>query len=301
MKRRDTVELLLLAAIWGGSFLFMRVAVPEFGPVALACARVIGAAVLMLSVLVVRNGFRLGAAAASVRWHHWVIAGLTSTALPFVCFCYAAQSLKAGTLAIFNASTPLFGALISSLWLNERYARARVLGLGLGFAGVVWLAQAHVGAGEGPGPAGAALAGTAPILACLCATLLYGFSTNYTRKFLSTVPPAQLASFTLAIAGLFMLVPAWVTWPTHAPSARAWACAAALAVLCTAAAYLLFFRLLARTGPTNTMSVTFLIPAFAAAWGLLFLGEPITAPQCLSAGMILAGTALSTGLVRLRA
>ena len=115
------------------------------------------------------------------------------------------------------------------------------------------------------------------------------------------MPPAQLASFTLAIAGLFMLVPAWVTWPTHAPSARAWACAAALAVLCTAAAYLLFFRLLSRTGPTNTMSVTFLIPAFAAAWGLLFLGEPITAPQCLSAGMILAGTALSTGLVRLRA
>lgn len=297
MTPRDTLELLLLAALWGCSFLFMRVAVPEFGPVALAAVRVSAAAALLLALLFARRARQpLSLRHITAQWDRWLIAGLTTTALPFLCFCFAAQFLKTGVLAIFNAATPLFGALIAALWLKQRHGAPRVIGLGLGFAGVVWLASAHVGYQHGRG---STLGALLPVLACLSATVLYGFSTNYAQQYLSEASPLQQSTITLSIASALLLVPAWATWPAHTPSAHAWGCALALAVVCTGAAYLLFFRLLSRIGPTNTMSVTFLIPAFAVVWGLVFLGEPIEQQQIVSGAIILFGTALSTGILRL--
>lgn len=288
MKPRDLLELALLAAIWGASFLFIRMGAAAFGPLALAGLRVTGAVVCLLPLLVWRGE----AAALRRHWRPILLVGLTNSALPFICFGVAALAISGGLSAIFNATTPLWGALVAWLWLGERPSRPRGLGLLLGFAGVFWLAwdRASIHPGEH---------GVSPVLAiaaCLVATLLYGFSANFTRRHLQGVPSMALAAGSQLSASL-LLVPLMLThWPAHAPTASAWSAAILLAVLCTGLAYVLYFRLIARVGPANAMTVTFLIPAFAVLWGALFLGESISPTMVGACGIILAGTALVTGL-----
>jgi drug/metabolite transporter (DMT)-like permease len=291
MKRSDIVELVVLAALWGASFLFLRMGAAEFGPVALACVRVVGASCFLLPLLAWRGQFAL----LRRHWRPLLVVGITNSALPFLCFSFAALSITAGLSAIFNATTPLFGALFASLWLKDKLTPQRMLGLAVGFAGVLWLV-----ADKASFKPGAASTGWA-VLACLAATALYGFSASFTKKHLAGVPPMVGAAGSQLSATLTLAVPAWLMWPAHAPSTTAWSTAITLALLCTGVAYVLFFRLIANTGPTNAISVTFLIPAFAVLWGALFLGESLTLPMILSCGVILVGTGLTTGLLRLRA
>jgi drug/metabolite transporter (DMT)-like permease len=284
MKPRDALELLLLAALWGGSFLFMRLGAAEFGPVALAAVRVAGATTLLLPLLAWRHGL------ADLR-RHWrpvLLVGLTNSALPFLCFNYALLSITAGLASIFNATTPLFGALVAWLWLHDRLTPPRMLGLAVGFAGVLWLAWDK--ASFKPGGSGWA------VVACLAATLMYGFSASFTKKHLTGVPPLALAAGSQASA-MALLVPLSLWWwPPAPPSGRAWLAALALAVLCTALAYILFFRLVARVGGPRSLVVTYLIPVFAVLWGALFLHETLTPAMVLGCGVILLGTALTTGV-----
>ena len=186
MSRRDIAEMLLLAAIWGASFLFMRVGAGEFGPFALAGLRVLGGAACLLPLLIWRGEF----GALRRHWRPILVVGLTNSALPFLCFGYAALAITGGLSSIFNATTPLWGALLAWLWLKDRPDRYRLAGLAVGFAGVLWLAggNAHFKAdarGASPGLA---------VLACLAATLLYGFSANFTKRYLTGVPPMALAA-----------------------------------------------------------------------------------------------------------
>lgn len=292
MKPRDLADLLLLAAIWGSSFLFMRLAAPAFGPVALAFIRVLGAAALLLPILAWRG--ELGALRR--HWRPLGMLGLSNSALPFLCFGYAALTLPAGLSSVFNAATPLATALIGWLWLGDALNRWRGLGLALGFAGVAGLAL-HKSLTTGQ-TGGLALDGPTAlaIAACLAGTLLYGQAANYARRHLQGVPAMAMAAGTQAAAALALALPAAASLPAQMPGPTQWAMAAALAVLCSGLAYILYFRLLSRVGPTSAASVTFLIPVFASAWGALLLGEVLTTAMLVGGTVILAGTALVLGL-----
>jgi drug/metabolite transporter (DMT)-like permease len=289
MTRRDGVELLLLAALWGGSFLFMRLAAPEFGPLALVFVRVAGASALLLPLLV----FRGETAALRTHWRPILVVGVTNSALPFAGFALAALVLNAGLMAIFNATAPLWAAVIGTLWLKDRLSGLRWLGLGIGFAGVLGLAagQASLKPGEhGISPA-------LGVAACVVATVLYGFAANYTKARLKGVPPIAVAAGSQLGAAALLALPALWHWPAARPGAGAWGAAIVLALACTGLAYVLFFRLIANTGASNAITVTLLVPGFALLWGALVLGEPLTAGTLAGCAVILLGTGLSTGLI----
>ncbi len=290
MSGSDFGELALLAALWGGSFLFMRTAAPAFGPFALAGLRVIGATVVLLPLLAAHGGF------GALR-HHWkpiVLVGITNSALPFVCFAYAALTLTAGLSAIFNAATPLFAAAIAWLWLKDAPGASRIAGLVIGFGGVFGLAWASASVKSGVEATSAAWA----VAACLVGTVSYGFSASFAKRYLAATAPLAVAAGSQAGAALVLLPATLWLWPEQPPSADAWLQAGGLAVFCTGFAYVLFFRLIAHAGPANAISVTFLVPAFAVAWGALFLGERLTGRTIAGCAVILLGTALATGLLQ---
>ena len=235
MKPKDLAELALLAAIWGASFLFIRLGTAAFGPLALAGLRVVGAVACLLPLLVWRG--ELGA--LRQHWRAILLVGITNSALPFICFGVAALAITGGLSAIFNATTPLWGALIAWGWMGERPGGRKGLGLALGFAGVLWLAWDRASFHPGEHGVSPALA----VAACLCATLMYGFSANFTRRHLAGVPSMALAAGSQAGAGL-LLIPLMVThWPQDPPSRLAWLAAGLLAVLCTGLAYVLYFQI----------------------------------------------------------
>ncbi len=290
---RDLTDLLLLAAIWGASFLFMRMAVPAFGPVALAFVRVAGAALFLLPLLALRGEGQV----LRQRWRALLVLGLSNSALPFLCFGYAVYTLPAGLAAIFNAATPLFTALIAWAWLGEALNRWRSLGLALGFAGVAGLAlyksvtSGSLAALQFDGSTALAIA------ACLLGTLLYGYAGNFAKRHLAGVPAMAMAAGTQLGAALALAPVAALAWPATTPGLRDWLAAAGLAVLASGLAYILYFRLITRVGPTGAASVTFLVPVFAALWGAVFLAEVPTLPMLLGGAVILAGTALVLGLL----
>lgn len=292
MRQRDLIELVLLAALWGASFLFMRWGASDFGPAALVFLRVAGASLLLLPLLAWQGQLR----ALRQHWPGIVVLGLLNTALPFALYMVAAMVLNAGLSAIFNATTPLWAALIAWLWLGDAQGRWRTLGLAIGFAGVVGLGLHNASFKAGAQGVSPALG----IAACLLATLCYGISANFTKKHLAGAPPLALAAGSQGVAAAAAAVPAWWWWPTHNPTAAAWAGATVLAVACTGLAYLLYFRLITHVGPAKAVAVTFLIPAFAMLWGALFLGEALSTPMALGCAVILLGTALATGVLKPR-
>ena len=291
MKPRDLIELLLLGALWGASFLFMRMGALEFGPLALVFVRVAGAAALLLPLLALQGQLP----ALRQHWRPIAFVGVVNSALPFLCFALAATVLSAGLMGVFNATAPIWTALIAWWWLGDRPAAVRALGLALGLAGAVGLAwsratfKADTAGGVTP---------ALGIAACVAATVLYGAAANYSRRRLVGVPPMAPAAGSQLSAALVLALPALWAWPAQPVSTAAWASAAALALLCTGLAYILYFRLIAHAGATNAMTVTFLIPAFAMAWGWLVLAERPALDMLLGAAVILLGTALTIGLVR---
>jgi len=230
-------------------------------------------------------------------WRPLLVVGLVNSALPFALYALAALVLSTGLMSIFNATSPLWGALIAWVWLHDRPGAARTLGLAIGFAGVAWLTV-------GKADLRADASGVSPALgiaACVAATALYGFGANYTRRAAAEVPPLAVAAGSQLAATLLLAPLAFAAWPSSPPGARAWGAAMLLALLCTGLAYILYFRLIARVGPARAISVTFLIPAFAALWGFVFLREVPTAEMLAGCAVILLGTALATGVLRLPA
>lgn len=285
MKPRDIIDLMLLGAIWGASYPLMRIATPEFGPFALNLLRVgIGAACL-LPLLHGRGG--LGAARGHVG--AICIVGVINTALPFVLLAYSTLHLSAGFAAILNTAAPLWGAIVAWLWLGDRLHASRIAGLCIGFAGVALLVWGKVAISL----EGASLA----IAASLAGTLMYGIAGSYTKKRLSGVAPLAVAAISQVAATLVLLPPALATWPAAPPSGKAWAGVLVLGMMCTGVAYILYFRLIANAGPARAIAVSFLIPAFALAWGGLFLGEVPTPRMLAGCVVTLLGTALATGMV----
>ncbi|POZ63487.1 DMT family transporter [Chromobacterium alticapitis] len=275
--RRELGLLILLAALWGGSFLFMRVAVPAFGPLALIAVRVGLASCLLLPMLAWRGQFGLWRA----HWPRIAAVGILLTAFPFCLIAWAQLSLPAGMASVLNATTPLMTALWAWPLAGERLSAPRLAGLALGLAGVLVLLFGH-GARFG-------IQSGAPALAMLGATASYGWAGHMAKRWLPGLPPLVTACGGLCSAAALMLPLAWWSWPANAVAPKAWMAALLLAVLCTAAAYLIYFRLIDRLGATRASAVTYLVPVFGVLWGALFLGEAVSAVMALGAALILAG------------
>jgi len=284
-------DFIILAAIWGSSFLFMQLGTQAMGPLPTAGVRVAIAALFLLPVVLLRGQGR----ALLQHWKITFAVGLINSALPFACFTYALQSISTGLSAILNATVPLFGALVAWAWFGDRPDRSRVLGLALGFAGIAMLAWDK--ASFRPDANG--FSSGAGVLACLLACLCYGLAASATRRYMGGVPSLVAATGSQIGASLALLPLAWLTWPAHAVPPWTWGALLVLGVLCTGVAYILYFRLIARAGPARTLTVTFGIPVFALLYGVLLLGERVTAWMALCGLVVIAGTALAMGLLRL--
>lgn len=283
-------EFVLLAALWGASFLFMRIGTLQFGAWPTAAVRVTVAALFLLPLLAWRR--QLGA--LRPHWKALAVVGLLNSGIPFLCYGFALQSIGTGLSSILNATVPLFGALVAWLWLGDRPQPSRVLGLVIGFVGVALLAWHKTGLQSGA-PAAPALWAVA---ACLLATLSYGIAASFTRRHLDGVPPLVTATGSLLGAALMLALPAWWAWPASAPDTTAWLALLAVGVLCTGLAYLLFFRLIDSAGPARALTVTYVIPVFALAYGVGLLGESLSAPMVWCGAVIVFGTALASGAFR---
>ena len=282
-------DFVVLAAIWGASFMFMRVAALEFGAIATAAVRVSVASVFLLPLLHLRG-------LTPVLRQHWKRVfgvGLLNSGIPFACYSYALLYITTSLSSILNATVPLFGALVAWAWLKDRPGPVRMLGLAIGFAGVAMLAWGK--ASFKPDASGVA-SGWA-IVACLTATLCYGLAASATKKYLGGLPPLVTATGSQMGAALGLALPAMWYWPTVTPSLQAWGAVAVLGVLCTGVAYVLYFRLIETAGPAKALAVTFLVPVFAVGYGAVLLGETVTGWTWLCGAIIFGGTALSTGLV----
>jgi len=287
MKSRDLVDLILLAALWGGSFLFMRISVPEFGAIPMMMVRTALAGLMLLPLLILKN-------------HHQImisnivpisIAGVVGSAIPFSLIAYSTLYVTAGFASVLNAATPMFAAAVAFFWLGQRMSKIATSGLLIGIFGVLVLVWDKIGFSGG----NVALA----ILAGIGGTLCYGLAANYTKQKLSKVTPLAITTGSLLAAAIFLLPLAIYLWPEKIPSNRAWLNVFLLAVACTALAQILFFRLIARTGATNATTVTFLIPVFGLLWGKLFLNEALELGIIIAGGIILVGTGMTTGMIKI--
>lgn len=296
MNPIDLAQLVFLAALWGGSFLFIRVGVTDFGVAPLMALRVGIGALFLLLVLFSRRPAR--EALGTLRERAWplFVVGILNSAAPFCLFAWAELTLSAGVTSVINATTPLWGAVVAYVWLKDRLSRLRVVGLAIGFAGVLALVwdQVVTHAGDGASSTSAALAA----LAALVAAALYGVAASYTKRHLTGVDPLTVAAGTMTGATLVLAPIALVTWPAAPISMHAWGAVLCLGVACTGVAYLLFFRLIAAVGPARAITVTFVIPIFGILWGALFLGERVSMGMVEACAAILVGTALATGFVK---
>ncbi len=284
-------DFMLLAAIWGSSFLFMRIGTVEFGPLPTAAVRVAIAALFLLPLVWLRGLLPV----LGKNWKRIFFIGLLNSGIPFACFSFALLSITTGLSAILNATVPMFGALVAWLWLKDKPTPSRMLGLLIGFAGVALLAWDKASfkpdaSGVAPGWA---------VLACLLACICYAISASYTKRYLSGLPPLVTAAGSQMGATLGLALPALWLWPARMPGASAWLALLAVGVVCTGLAYILFFRLIENAGPQRALAVTFVVPVFAVLYGVLFLGEAITLWMVGCAAVIVCGTALSTGLLKL--
>ena len=285
-------DFVMLAALWGASFLFMRIATLEFGPLPTAAVRVAIAALFLLPLVWLRGLMPT----LRTNWKRVFFIGLFNSGIPFAFFAFALLSITTGLSAILNATVPMFGALIAWAWLKDTPTASRVLGLVIGFAGVAMLAWDQASfkpdaSGIAPGWA---------VLACLLGCICYGLSASYAKRYLSGLPPLVTAAGSQAGATLGLALPALWLWPARMPGMPAWLALLVAGVVCTGLAYIIFFRLIENAGPPRALAVTFLVPVFAVLYGALFLGESVTSWMVVCAAVIVCGTALSTGLLTLR-
>jgi drug/metabolite transporter (DMT)-like permease len=272
------LELTVLGAIWGASFLFMRVSAREFGAVPLVEVRLALGAVLLLPML-------WSGRAHFTRKHigPLIFISAINSAIPFALFAWAAQRAPAGIGAITNATAVMFTALVAFAFYGEQISKRRAIGLVAGFVGVAVLAS---GKTDGNSVWSAALAGT-------FAAFLYGIGGNLVRRQLAGIPPGAVAAGTLVCASLLLAPFAIVYWPRTPIPTHSWVSAVLLGVLCTGVAYFIYFRLIYRIGAPRASTVTYLVPLFGVVWAWIVLGEPLTLSMAIAGALILGGVALS--------
>jgi drug/metabolite transporter (DMT)-like permease len=275
MNAADAARLVTLAAIWGASFLFMRIAAPAIGPVATADVRMLIAG----GTLAAYYAFTGFDAQWRRWWRYYLFIGALNSAAPFLLFGYAALDLSVGLMAVLNATSPMWGALLSALVLRERLSPGRIAGLILGVIGVALVSGAE------------ASTRWLAILAGLAAAFCYGLTGVVLRRWGRETTARGMAAGTQLMGGV-LLVPLLVLAPPVWPSAQVVLAMLALGLVCGALAYVLYFRLIADIGATGALTVTYLIPIFGVLWGWLSLGEALSAPMIAGALVVIAGTVL---------
>nr|AIA14032.1 EamA-like transporter family [uncultured bacterium] len=283
MKTKDIVALLVLSALWGGSFLFIRVASLALGPIVLMELRVLIAGLaLLIYAIVTRIDLEI-----KTYWRQYLAIGLLNSAVPFVLIGTAELNLTAGYAAILNATAPLFGAIVAAVWINEALTLKKFIGLVLSLLGVA------IVVGLNP----LTLSGVVllSIAASIGGAAFYGFSSVYIKVNGKGIRPFALATCSLLSAAIWLLPLTPFALPQSSPELNAILAVLALALLSTALAYLLFFGLIESAGPTKTLTVTFLAPVFGIIWGVIFLSEALTLSTVIGFAIILTGTAFITG------
>ncbi len=280
MRIADVARLVALAAIWGASFIFIRVLAPVLGPVVTAAVRVLVAGVALV-VWTRATGFD---GQLARHWRAYVVIGVVNSSLPFVLYAFAALYIPASYSVILNSVAPLFAALLAALLLAEPLTTRKLIGLAAGAGGVALVS------GAGPMRDGAGLA--TAVVACLAAAFCYAASGVYIKKRAASAPPIGIAAWSQVFAGVVLLPFVPLAPIRGAVDAAVVANMAVLALLCSAIAYLLYFRLIADIGPTRALTVTFLMPLFGMLWGALFLGESITGAMLAGCAMIIGGVAI---------
>jgi drug/metabolite transporter (DMT)-like permease len=275
---RTPLELTLLGAIWGASFMFMRVAAADFGPFPLVEMRLAFGALVLTPFL-----WRARAQFSGMLYLRIAGIAMMNATVPLTLFAWAAERAPAGIGAISNGMTVMFTALVAFMFFGERIGTRRLMGLIIGFVGVTILAS---GKTAGVSVAPAALAGTA-------ASLCYGIGINLVRRYLTPYPPAAVAAAALTSGALLIAPLALWNWPHQPLPPVSWVSALLLGVLCTGFAFVLYYRLVARIGAARTSTVTYLIPLFGVIWAWLLLGEGVTLSMVLAGALILAGVGLS--------
>lgn len=275
MSAADAARLVTLAAIWGASFLFIRIAAPAIGVVATADVRMLiaGAA---LTAYYAFTGF-------DAQWRRWwryyLLVGAVNCVAPFLLWGYAALDLSVGLLAVLNATSPMWGALLSALALRERLSPRRIAGLVLGIVGVAIVSGADTSERW------------LAIAAGLAAAFCYGLTGVVLRKWARDTSARGMAAGTLLMGGL-LLAPVLAVAPPAWPTMNVVLAMLALALVCSSLGYILYFRLITDIGAAGALTVTYLIPIFGVVWGWLFLGEAFGAAMIVGALVVIAGTVL---------
>lgn len=288
MNSKNLIQLISLAAIWGGSFIFMRILAPVLGPILTAELRVMIAGI----ALIIYFYFSQFDPQWRLYWKQYLIIGTVNSAIPFSLYAYAALHLNASVEVILNSTSPLFGALFSAIWLSEKLSLSRIIGLVIGTSGVALITQvsgptlnSHI---------------SFSIMACLLAAACYGITGIYIKKYAKGAKPQAIAGCSQVFAGLILLPFIPFFPPTGEINLSIVMNVLGLALLCSAVAYLLYYRLIADLGPTKALTVTFLMPIFGMIWGAVFLDEVITSNMILGCGLILIGTILVLEIVRFK-
>jgi drug/metabolite transporter (DMT)-like permease len=285
MSAANLLRLILLAAIWGGSYAFMRVVAPVLGGIGTMWLRVsLAGLALLVYATVMREDLQM-----RKWWKHYAFIGVMNSALPFALIAFAMKTLPAGYGAILNALSPFFGALFAAIMLSERLTVLRMAGMVLGITGVGIIMNL------GPIPLnGATLTAAA---ASIAATVLYGFISVFTKKYTKGVPNIGIATGALIFPALLATPFGLALVPPVMPPTNVVLALICLALLCTSFANLLYFRLIRDAGPTRAISVTFLIPVFGVAWGVIFFGETLNSGAIVGGIIVMIGVALVLGVI----
>ncbi len=287
MKFSDTADLIALSALWGASFLFMRIAAPEFGPIVLVEVRVFIAALFLLPIFLLRANV----SDLKSHWKKLAILGVLNSAAPFILLTFATLSITGGFAGILNATAPIWAAVIAWVWLSDRLNLSRIIGLFIGFAGVLLLIWNKVSlAFDGT---------TVAILAGILGAVFYAIGGNYAKRYVSGLNPLAIATGSMFAAAIVLFPAAIYLWPSGPVSVRAWIAVIIMGVASTGVAYILYFRLIRNVGPAKAITVTYLIPAFAMFWGAIFIDEKVTPIMLVGCSIIFVGTALATGMLSL--
>ena len=283
MNLRNFCELLLLSAIWGSSFLFLRIASPAFGPIFLIEMRVLSGLLVLLPVFLVMGKYQ----EFQLHWKMILLVSLLNMAIPFCFFAYSAVNMGAGLLSIMNATVPIFTAMVGFLYFRQRLSQLGFAGLAVGLLGVAILMS------ESRDETG--ITSDLAIPSALFASILYGIAINLAAHKLQGVSGITITTGSLFFSSIILLPLAIISRPDVIPEGVIWLSVLSLGIVCTGFGYVLFYRLIGKIGSQRAITTTYLIPLFSIFWGSLILGETLTASMFLGGVTILLGVALTTG------
>jgi len=288
MKTKDIISLFLLAALWGASFLFMRIASPVLGPFFTIELRVlIAGLVLFLYSKLIKHEFNF-----KKQWKQYLILGAFNAAVPFTLISTATLTLDASLASILNATTPLFAAIVAAVWLKEKITYKKAIGIAIGLSGVIILL------GWSPIVLSPKVIFSASL--SILAALSYGFGGAYAKQAFEGVDSLSLAIGQQLAAALVLMPLALTKIPRGPISSGVIVSVVGLAVFCTSLAYILYFNLIANVGPAKTLTVTFLVPVFGVIWGIVFLNENVTPGMLVGLVTILSSISIMND-VRIKA